>query len=339
MRHRAFLGTFSAIAVAASLGTGPAAANEPFVVKIGSFTPPRSAFLIEITIPWLRKIEQDSGNTIKFQEYWGGQLIRAPDKQFEGMMNGIQDAAQILPSYTQALFPQFSVFSLPFVFRGAGAAEGSFAAWKLHEQGLLGGLDKVYVTAVYTNDNSGLHFNREIKSIAEIKGLKVRVAGPEEAEVVQTLDLVPVALGTPQVPESLNRGVIQGALVGWSAINQFRITPLVKTHVDIPLGVRSFFQGINKSVFDKLPDKAKQAVAKNSGLELSMQYGRYYENDGGRMRKDPKDRTVVTPSRAEMDALHAKFKPQHDKWIQETPNGAKVFKSLQDILAGLRGST
>jgi TRAP-type C4-dicarboxylate transport system substrate-binding protein len=339
MRHRAILGAFSAIAVAASLGTGSAAANEPFIIKIGSFTPPRAEFLVDITIPWLRKVEQDSGNTIKFQEYWGGQLIRAPDKQFEGMMNGIQDASQILPSYTQALFPQFSVFSLPFIFRGAGSAEGSLAAWRLYEKGLLSGLDKVYVTGVYTNDNSGLHFNREIKSISEIKGMKVRVAGPEESEVVQVLDLVPVALGTPQVPESLNRGVIQGALVGWSAINQFRITPLVKTHIDVPLGVRSFFQGINKTVFDKLPEKGKQAIAKNSGLEHSLAYGRYYERVGGGMRKNPEGRTVVTPSRAEMDELQKKFKPVHDQWIKDTPNGAAVFKALQDILAASRGST
>ena len=339
MSHRTILGALSAIAVAAALGTGPAAAADPFVVKIGSFTPPRSTFLLEITIPWLRKIEQDSGNTIKFQEYWGGQLIRAPAKQFEGMMNGIQDAAQILPSYTQALFPQFSVFSLPFIFRGAGAAEGAFAAWKLHEQGLLGGLDRVYVTAVYTNDNSGLHFNREIKSIDEIKGLKVRVAGPEEAEVVQTLGLVPVALGTPQVPESLNRGVIQGTLTGWSAINIFRITPLIKTHVDLPMGVRSFFVAIRKEAYDKLPRKAKDSIAKNEGLGISLALGRYYEADGRRMRTNTQGRKLIDVSDEEQEKLFERFKKFHDAWIAESPDRAAKYKAIQEILAEHRRSS
>ena len=113
MKIRAVLGTLGAVAVAASIGTGAAAA-EPAVVKIGSFTPPKSAFLTKITIPWLRKMERDSEGTLKFQEFWGGALIRSPRKQWEGLMNGIQDASSILPSYTSKLFPDFTFFDLHF---------------------------------------------------------------------------------------------------------------------------------------------------------------------------------------------------------------------------------
>ena len=339
MAYRKIAAAIAAAALGVVLvGTSPAAA-EPTVVKVGSFTPPASGFLVDLLIPWLRTVEQDSDGTLKFQEFWGGQLIRAPDKQYEGMLNGLQDASQILPSYTQALFPDFGIFSLPMMFRGVGALEASIAGWRLFEQGMLGGLDKVYVNGVYCNDNSGLHFNRPIKSLDEIKGLKVRVAGPEEADVIKVLDLVPVAMGTPQIAESLHRGVIQGTLTGWSALTMFRITPLIKTHVDVPLGVRSFFMGVTKTVYEKLPAKAQQSMAKHGGMKLSRAMGEYYEKDGVAMRKNLEGRQVIEPTAAELADMAKKLRPLHDQWIASTPGGAAKYKAMQDILASIRGKT
>ena len=338
MRLAKLAATVGAAALCAALASSPTVA-EPTVVKVGSFTPPTSGFLIDVLIPWLRAVENDSKGTLKFQEFWGGQLIRAPDKQYEGMLNGIQDASQILPSYTQALFPDFGIFSLPMLFRGAGALEGSLAAWQMYEKGMLGGLDKVHVNGVYTNDNSGLHFNRVLKSADEMKGLKVRVAGPEEADVVKVLDLVPVAMGTPQVAESLHRGVINGTLTGWSALTMFRITPLVKTHVELPLGVRSFFTGITKTVYDKLPQAAKDSMAKHGGAKLSRAMGEYYEKDAIALRKNPEGRVILTPTKAQLDDYAKRLKPLHDEWIKSVQDGEKKYKAMQEILAGLRKSS
>ncbi len=338
MEFRAVLGTLGAVAVAASIGTGAAAA-EPAVVKIGSFTPPKSAFLTQITIPWLRKMERDSEGTLKFQEFWGGALIRSPRKQWEGLMNGIQDASSILPSYTSKLFPDFTFFDLPLLFQKVGSIEATLVGWKMFERGMLGGLDKVHVLAIYANDNGGLHFNTKITSLDQIKGFKMRVPGPKQAAVLKELGLTPVGMGAPQIAESLNRGVIQGALMGWSAIGIFRITPLIKSQIDLPLGVRSFFVAIRKPVYDKLPRKAKEAIAKNRGLDVSLSFGRFYEKDGLRLRTHTGPRNVVRPTKAEQARLFERFKKFHDRWIAETPDGANKYKAIQEILAKHRGSS
>lgn len=338
MNRRVITVSLAAAALSAALGANALAAG-PSIVKMGSFTPPKARYLNKIVIPWLRKVEKDSGGTVKFQEFWGGALIRSPRKQWEGIMNGIQDAAIVIPAYTSKLFPDFTVFALPFLFRGTGSEEATAAGWKLYERGLLGGLDKVHVLAIYTNDNGGLHFNRTIKTLDGIKGLKVRVPGPEQAAVVKQLGLVPVGMGTPQVAESLNRGVIQGTLTGWSAINTFRITPLIKTHLDLPMGVRTFFIGMRKSVYEKLPRKGREAVDKNRGLDFSMALGRYYEKDGRDMRANTKNRNTIAISKGQRAELLQTFKPFHDKWVSKTKDGARKYKAMQEILAKLRGGS
>jgi TRAP-type C4-dicarboxylate transport system substrate-binding protein len=318
--------------------TGSALAQTA-TIKIGSHTPPKSGHISKGVAPWCRAVEKDSGGTLKFKEFWGGQLTRSPRKQYELLMNGIQDATIVLPSYTQELFPDFTLFSLPYLFRNA--REGSIVQWRMYEMGFLRGLDDVYVAAVYNNGNSLLHFSKKVNTADDIKGKKIRAAGPEEAAVIKAMGGIPVGMSITQVAESLNRGVIQGSLSGWSAARSFRFLPLVKTHYEEPLGVRSFFLGINKKVYDKLPEKAKQAIKKNSGLVLSRRIGGdLFDAEIKALRQgavdDPK-RNIVTVSEADGEKRFATlFKPFHDEWIKNTPDGQKKYDALMKILAEVR---
>ncbi len=334
MSVRYLICAIGAIAVFAST---PSLAADPVTVKIGSFTPPQAEYLQKITIPFLRTVEKESGGTIQFKEFWGGALIRSPRKQWEGVQNKIQDAAQVLPAYTPKLFPDFTIFALPYTFRNTGSAEAAVAIWRMYEKGLLGGLETVHIFAVYTNDNSGIHLNRKISSLADIKGLKFRVPGKAEADVVKKLGGTPVGMSIRGVAEALNRGVIQGTLAGWSALGTFRITPLIKTHIDMPLGVRTFFIGMRKDLYNQLSRKAQDAIARNGGLKLSRALGDYYEAEGTTLRADPGSRSVIRLPQNEHDRLYNDiFKAYHAQWIANNKDGERKYSALQAILKDLR---
>ncbi|MDP6173162.1 MAG: TRAP transporter substrate-binding protein DctP, partial [Rhodospirillales bacterium] len=266
------------LALAFSAGTASAQAT----LKAGTFASIKSFSVRDMYIPWLRQVEKDSGGAVKFKEFWGGQLIRSPRKQYEGMMNGIQDVAPLLPSYTHKLFPDFSFNALPFLFRDG--EEASYVGWKMFAAGHLRGLGKVHVAGIWTNDNGGMHFSKKLSKIEEIKGIKMRAAGPAEAAAIKVMGGVPVGMSITQVAQSLHRGVIQGTFNGWSALQSFKITPLITTHVDMPFGVRGFFFAVNKKVFDGLSGKIKAAIVKNSGMATSRKFGRMNEARGARFR-------------------------------------------------------
>jgi len=312
---------------------------QPVTLKIGNHTPQKSSHIRVGILPWVRAVEKDSGGTLKFQEFWGGQLSRSPAKQYELLMNGIQDVTIVLPSYTQELFPDFSLFSLPYLFRSA--EEASIAMWRFYEKGLLRGMDKVYVASVYSNGNSLLHFSKKVETAADIKGLKIRASGPEEAAVIKAISGVPVAMSITQIAESLNRGVIQGALSGWSPARSFRYLPLIKTHWVEPLGVRSFFLGINKKVYDGLPEKAKRAIDKNSGLALSRRVGGVAFGEEIKVlreqaKEDPKRNMIIISGAEGEKRYNTLFKSFHEEWIKTTPDGKQKYDTLIDIIADIR---
>ena len=327
--------TTIAIMAAAAIFAGDAAAA---TLKFGSFEPPQGSPARNNYIPWMRAVEKDSNGAVTFQEFWGGQLSRAPDKQFELMMNGIQDVTVTLPSYTQARFPEFSMFELPFTFNDA--VEGATAQWRMYEQGLLSGLDKVKVVAIYNNGNSTMHFNRKIAKLEDVKGLKIRSAGPEEADLVAALGAAPVAMSISQVAESLNRGVIDGTLNGFAANTTFKITPLLKAHFEAPFGVRTFFFSIRKDAYDALPEAARKAIDKNSGVETSKKFANTFEREGDVARTDAKNdpnRTLLTANAQQQAELRKLFQPQHDRWIKEHQDGQRKYDALRKILAEMRG--
>jgi TRAP-type C4-dicarboxylate transport system substrate-binding protein len=323
-----------AAGTAAFLMAGPAQSAE---LKVGTFASAKSFTVKDMYIPWIAKVEKDSGGAVKFKQFWGGALIRSPRKQYEGLLNGIQDASPLLPSYTHKLFPDFSFNALPFLFRDG--EEASSVGWKMYEAGHLRGLDKVYVAGIWTNDNGGMHFNNKLNAISEIKGLKMRAAGPAEAAVIKVMGGVPVGMGITQVAQSLHRGVIQGTFNGWSALQSFRITPLITTHLDAPFGVRGFFFGIRKDKFDGLPAKAKSAIRANSGIQTSKKWGRMNEDRGIRFRKeagsDDKRNVLAVPG-AQQAAFAKKFQFLHDEWIKGRPDGAKKYKAIKTFIADYR---
>ena len=328
---------FAAVSIVAAGATATVQTAEAATLKWGTFEPAQGGPARNNYIPWMRQVEADSNGTLTFQEFWGGALSRAPDKQYELMMNGIQDMAVTLPSYVQALFPEFGMFELPFTFRNA--VEGATVKWRMYEQGHLTGLDKVKVIAIYNNSNSALHFNKKIAKLDDMRGFKVRTAGPEEADLIVTLGAAPVSMAISQVAESLNRGVIDGTLNGWAANSTFKITPLIKSHYEAPFGVRTFFLSIRKTAYDALPEPARKAIDKHSGLETSRKFGASFDRDNAQTREDAvKDpaRNVIAANAQEQDELRARFKPQHDRWIREQPGRAEKYKALQDILAALR---
>ena len=334
MKTTALLAAGAAAVVSGISFVPPADAAD--TIRYGSRTPVKSSLVRKGVQPWMRQVEKDSGGELTFKEFHGGSLVRSLRKQYEAVENGIQDAATFLPSYTAKLFPDFTIFALPYMFTDPN--EASVAAWRFFEAGHLGGLGKVKVAAVYTNDNGGLHFKPRFTSLDDIKGKKIRAAGPAEAAVIRIMGGAPVSMGIPAVAESINRGVIAGLLAGWSALRTFRLEPLLQTHVAVPFGVRSFVLGIGKTKYDGLSAASRRAIDKNSGLSLSKSIGALNQANWVRVvnaaKKDGK--SIIAPTGDLEKSLRKKFQGLHDEWIAKTPNGQVKYDAMVKILADIR---
>ena len=232
------------------------AASAETVLKFATTLPKLGPAADGGTIPWLRAVERDSGGEIKFQEFWGGQLIPNPTKEYEALINGVSDVTIIVTSFVQQQFPDSHLFEIPNVVRNS--QEAALGGWRLYEKGMLRGMDRIEPAAIFSNDPGGVHLAKPLKSLDGLKGLKIRVSGPAEAAIVEVLGAAPVGMNIMEAAEALSRGLYDGTFNGWAADRSYRFTPLLKAHIDLPMGVRQFIVAINKPVYDRLPPAAKR---------------------------------------------------------------------------------
>jgi TRAP-type C4-dicarboxylate transport system substrate-binding protein len=139
--------------------------------------------------------------------------------------------------------------------------------------------------------------------------------------------------------EAIHRGVVDGTFNAWAATAAFRMDRVVKTWIDEPLGVRPLMVVVAKRAYDGLPEKARKAMDKHSGLPFVMKNAEVLDELGAQLRKgaraDPNANVIELPE-AEAEKVAARFKPLIQEWIAKTPNGEKVYAALVEALADYR---
>ena len=214
-------------------------------IKVVCFLPARSISVSKVLVPWMKTVEQEAAGEVKFEGYWGGSLGRSPKKQYDLMRGGIADIAYVVAGYTPGQFPDFGMFQLPYLIRSA--EEGSVAIQRMHAKGMIRGLEEGQVIGFFSTDPNSIHTNKPFRTLADLKGLKLRTAGAVYSSTVRHFGGIPIGMPVTQMTESISRGVVDGTLLGWGGALIFRLHNVTSYHYVAALGIAPLFVSMNKS--------------------------------------------------------------------------------------------
>ena len=306
---------------------------QPVTLKLASFEPPQAPITGAVLTPWAKEVSADSGGTLKIDIFPGGTLGRNPLQQLKLVQDGVADITWTVPGYTPGRFDDTQVAELPFLVNDA--TSGSAAMTRLHQQGLLRGFDDIKLLLIGTVPANHIHSRDPVKSLADLKGKKIRAGSSQIAKLVEALGAVPVQLGAPQVAESLARGVIDASLNEWNFVATFKVDEVVRHHVAVPMGTVAVMVPMMKAKYDALPPQAKAALDKHSGEALAKRFGAVVDktNEATRERvmKSGKN-TVLLLSQAEQDAWRKAVQPVTDGWRKAAPQNEKIYQAFTAAL-------
>ena len=174
---------------------------------------------------------------------------------------------------------------------------------------------------------------KKITSLAEIKGLKLRVTSVEQGEFIRRFGGVPLTLGAPDVAAALDRGVVEGALTASSG-GGLPWHDLLKYRFAFPTSWVNSTYIVNKEAMDKLPadqqalvrDEATKwaawAVQEMDRLEdeLTQQFGK-----GGMILANPTPEEIKQAT----DAMNSFWNP----WAKA--HGSDAIEALAKIRAAV----
>lgn len=327
---------FAAGILLAATAVQPAFA-EPITLRFSSFEPPQAFITKQILTPWAERVTADSKGTLKVEMYAGGTLGRDPAGQMKLVMNGVADIAWLVPGYTPGRFDQVTAAELPFIVPSAYV--GSVASWRMYEKGLWkgGGFDEIKPLCICAASAGVLTTTFPVTKVEDIKGRKFRAAGPVSLSAIKALGAVPVGgITGPQLAESLSRGLVEGTLNEWNALQTFRVLEIAKNHVVLPIGSLSLMVIMNKEKYASLPPEAKAAIDKHSGEAFAKAFGLMFDKNNDAVyeaTKQKKDHTVLVLNAEQQKPWRAAIEPVYAEWAKSMPDGEKLLKAFRDEVA------
>jgi tripartite ATP-independent transporter DctP family solute receptor len=331
MKHFASLIAAGTLAAATAFSAGTALAQQKLVLK-ASDVHAEGYPTVEAVENLGKKMEKATNGRVSVQMY--------PSMQLGGEKEAIEQAqvgaiafARVSVGALGPVVDDINVFNLPYVFRDTA-----------HAQKVMDGeigkelLDKVSnsgkgIIGLCWMDAGARSFydtKHPIKTMADLKGLKVRVMGnPMFVDMANSMGANGVAMGYDQVFTSLQTGVIDGAENNPPSFvfdNHYQVAKYytIDEHLIVPEMLV-----MSKKIYDSM-SKDEQALIMKYAREAQMEERKLWEKYEQQAMDKAKASGVqiIHISAAEKKKLQDAVKPVWDKY---GPKYAAMVKRIQEV--------
>jgi TRAP-type C4-dicarboxylate transport system substrate-binding protein len=220
-------------------------------------------------------VEKATNGALKIQVHSAGSLIKHPEIK-RAVRQGTAPIGEILESLASNEAPVYGLDSLPFLATGYDAAKKLYAAQKPYLEKQLASEGLILLYSVPWPPQ-GLYAKKEIKSVADLKGLKFRTYNATIGRIAALAGAIPTQIEVPDLPTAFATGrvdvMITSASTGVDTKAQDYLTHYIDTQAWLPRNIVF----VNKAAFDKLNPAEQKAIkeaatkAEERGWKLSQE--------------------------------------------------------------------
>jgi TRAP-type C4-dicarboxylate transport system substrate-binding protein len=273
--------------------------------------------------PWAARVEELSGGQVDIEIFPAMTLGGRPPELISQARDGVVDLVWTVNGYTPGLFPRTEVFELPFVYVNDPVAT-NLAMYDMFDSDLRQEYQGVEVMFLHVHAGQGIHMvDREVRSPADLDGLRMRIPTRTGAWIIEALGATPVAMPVPELPQALQTGVVDGAFIPWEIIPPLRIQEQTEYQIEgadmARFGTTTFQVSMNADRWNSLPEDIQAAFREASNREWWGQVGEIWRasDDFGINMAVNAGNTHVTLTEDETAAFQAALEPVVDRWIEE----------------------
>ena len=343
LARRQFLHLAGAAVAAPAVSRAAWGQTPQVTLKLHHFLPPISNGHSKLLVPWAKKVEADSGNRIKIDVYPSMQLGGTQPQLYDQARDGVVDIVWTLPGSTAGRFPAIEVFELPFVGAKLGVPNAK-AVQEFYEAGFLKDeFKEVHPICLWAHDGGLIHTNKAIKTMEDLKGLKLRSPTRLAGDALKALGANGIPMPIPQLPESLAQRVLDGCVIPWEVVPAVKVHELLKFHTDIPgsptLYTATFIIAMNKAKYESLPADLKAVIDKNSGQYAATLAGQMWDDQAKVVEEMVRKRgnTVSAITDEEKARWVKATEPVIEAWVKQAKDrgldGAKLLDTARGLVA------
>ncbi|MBW6399646.1 TRAP transporter substrate-binding protein [Roseomonas sp. HJA6] len=328
---------------APALVTARRAAAQEVTLRLHHFLPAVSNVHRHFLVPWTNKVREESGGRLRIQIFPSMQLGGAPPQLYDQAKDGVADIVWTLPGYTPGRFPRIEVIELPFIAHRR-ASVNARVAWTLFDQHMrTTEFSETHIITAWAHDGGLIHAKREVKTMEDLRGLKLRFPTRQAGEGLKALGATPIGMPVPQVPEAMAQGVIDGAVVPWEVVPSIRLQEMARYHIGIP-GSPTFYSAsmilaMNPTRYEALPADLKHVLDANSGEPAALMAAKVWDEEGPKVEEMARRRgnAITEITEAEKARWVAATAPVTESWIgqmrERSIDGAALVDQTRALVA------
>jgi TRAP-type transport system periplasmic protein len=303
-------------------------------LSLSYFMSPKHPMNRAVFTPFAETLAEVSGGKMTVKMFPAGALNSVPPKQYSILLDGVADIAFALPGYTGALFPKTNVVTLPGICDSASACTTAL----LNARAELETEYNAKVLAIWANAPPVLLTrDKPVRSLADVKGMKIRVTSKQDVPFVEALGATAVAQPVTVINQNLANGVIDAIAIGPSAIGSFKLQePANYLTTWFPGSGSAFVLLMNNGVYNGLSDEQRGWVDAAAAAQLSERGGNVYNAAAERGMR------IAVEAGLEITSLGAAEKADFNAAIADTlaaTMASKVGdKTVAEIVSLMKGN-
>lgn len=276
-----------------------------------------------------KKVQERSNGKVNIQLFPSGQLLTDKDMN-QSILAGTVEMGVNSATLWASTVPEIGVLDLPYLFDDysdvSKALEGEFGDILREAMEAKGAKILMFADYGYIQLANNV---RPLKTPDDLKGLKIRSTGDIPSMVIEQFGGSPVFMGAGEVYTALQRGTIDGATSGTTAMLQRNYHEVAKYLTINNYSDLEFLLVANKKFWDKLPEKTQNLL-----LEVAKEQEEWIRNQA----QSEDERTaqeleklgmeVYRVPEEELQLWKEKSRPVIDKYIEQHGETAKKLINL-----------
>lgn len=224
-------------------------------LRFSSYNPTTIHIVKNVHNRWAKEVEARTNGRVKVTMYYAEALGKAKD-HYDIVAKGIAEVAHFMPSYTPGRFPLTSIAEIPFY---GGHVKSTAALNELYAMHLYKEYPEVKMLFCW-GDPLDIGTKKSVKTMEELKGLKIRTTGGYVTKIVETLGATPVSMPVVDIYTSIERGVMEGFTLPYDVWPGYKLQEVCKNVIVVGMSIPIGMVAMNINTWNSLPPDIQKII-------------------------------------------------------------------------------
>ncbi|KXF81840.1 TRAP transporter substrate-binding protein [Enterovibrio coralii] len=212
----------------------------------------------KIAYDFAEQIKESTGGELDIKVHSGASLMKHPEIP-RAVRTGQVQLGEVFIGIMGNTHPIFKHDNIPFL---ATDYEQAQKLWQAAKPEIEKQLSKEGLILLYTVPwpAQSLYTKKEVNSLADIKGTKMRAYSPSTSRLADLMDTTPTTVQVPDIPQAFSTGIIDAMITSPSTGANGQAWDYLSHFTEVKAWIPKNFVVVNKRAFKRLDKDTQKAI-------------------------------------------------------------------------------